>query len=134
MLLLSDFDPDGDAIANANAISMRDDLGIHEDQLLPVRAALRLDQIEKYQLPQSLEAKTTSSNYDKFVLRHGVNYAVELEALAPEHLQTELDREIRSRLDIDAFNREVELEKAEAAKLQGLKGRVLQFIRQHGTA
>jgi len=130
LLLLSDFDPDGDAIANANALSLRDDLGIHEDQLLPVRAALRLDQIEKYQLPQSLEAKTTSSNYDKFVLRHGVNYAVELEALAPEHLQTELDRSIRSHLDTDAFNREVEKEKAEAAKLQGLKGRVLEFIKQ----
>jgi len=100
LLLLSDFDPDGDAIANANALSLRDDLGIHEDQLLPVRAALR------------------------------VNYAVELEASAPEHLQTELDRSIRSHLDTDAFNREVEEEKAEAAKLQGLKGRVLEFIKQ----
>lgn len=130
LLLLSDFDPDGDAIANANALSLRDDLDVDEDRLVPLRVALRPDQIEKYDLPQSLEAKKTSSNFAKFVLRHGVSYAVELEALPPEHLQTELDRAIRSHIDVAAFNREVELERAEAARLQGLKGRVLQFIQQ----
>jgi len=130
LLLLSDFDPEGDCISNANAKSLRDDLGVVEEQLVPVRVALRLDQVERYNLPRSLEAKETSTNYDAFVNRHGVTYAVELEALSPQHLQAELDRAIRAHIDVGAFNHEVELEKQEASSLQALKRRALQFLPQ----
>lgn len=132
LFLLSDFDPSGDAISNTNAKSLRDDFGIAENKIVPVRVALRPDQIAKYSLPQSLEAKTTSSTYNAFVDRHGVTYAVELEALEPAMLQAELDKAIRSHLDVDLFNREVETEREEAGKLESLKRKVLTFIRREG--
>jgi hypothetical protein len=134
LLILTDFDPDGDAIANANALSLRDDLGVDQDRLVAVRVALRPDQIQQYDLPRSLEAKPTSRNYSKFVARHGVSYAVELEALAPEHLQSELDQAIRSHMDVDLFNQEVETEKEEATRLQSLKGNVLRLIKDKSLA
>ena len=129
LLLLSDFDPDGDAISNATARSLRDDFGVEDAKIVPVRVALRPDQIKKYKLPRNLEAKKTSKNYKKFLARHGVTYAVELEALAPEDLQAVLDDAIRHHLDVDAFNREVELERAEAAKLKSLKARILESVK-----
>jgi hypothetical protein len=132
LFLLSDFDPSGDAISNTNAKSLRDDFRIAEDKIVPVRVALRPDQIAKYHLPHSLEAKATSSTYEAFVDRHGVTYAVELEALEPATLQAELDAAIRSHLDVDLFNREVEAEREEAGKLQALKSKVLDFIRREG--
>jgi hypothetical protein len=52
-----------------------------------------------------------------------------LEALAPEDLQAVLDDAIRHHLDVDAFNREVELERAEAAKLKSLKARILESVK-----
>ncbi len=113
VLILSDFDPDGDAIANANARSLRDDLGIDDGRLIPVRVALRHDQIERYKLPRSLEAKESSASYNKFVARHGVSYAVELEALTRRAFANRTYRAIRSHIDVDAFNREVEREKQE---------------------
>lgn len=132
LLLLSDFDPDGDSIAAVNARSLRDDFHIPESKIVPVRVALRPDQIKRHNLPRSLEAKETSSNYDSFVARHGVSYAVELEALEPATLQAELDAAIRSHLDVDLFNREVEIERQEAGKIQALKTKVLDFICREG--
>jgi len=133
LFLLSDFDPSGDAISNTNAKSLRDDFHIAEDKIVPVRVALRPDQIAKHHLPHSLEAKQ-SNTYQSFVDRHGVTYAVELEALEPATLQAELDAAIRSHLDVNLFNREVEIEGEEAAKLQSLKSKVLDFIRREGLA
>jgi hypothetical protein len=129
LLLLSDFDPAGDYIANATAQSLRDDLGIDEDRLVAVRVALRPDQIERFNLPHSLEVKGEDVVREKFIARHGLDYAVELEALAPEHLQAELDQAIRAHLDVDLFNQEVEREKQEAVRLQSLKNRVLESIK-----
>jgi hypothetical protein len=132
LLLLSDFDPAGDYIANATAQSLRDDLSVDEDRLVAVRVALRPDQIERFNLPHSLELKGEDVVREKFIARHGLNYAVELEALRPEHLQDELDKAIRGHIDVDLFNREVQREKEEAAKLQGLKAQVLSFVGKEG--
>ena len=66
LLVLSDFDPDGDCIATVNARTLRDDLGIPEHQIVPVRVAVRPDQIKKYNLPTALEAKESSKNYKRF--------------------------------------------------------------------
>jgi hypothetical protein len=63
--------------------------------------------------------------------RHGVSYAVELKALAPEHLQRELDRAIRSMIDVDAYNVEIELEKTEAASLEGIKKHLLRAMQNY---
>jgi hypothetical protein len=131
LFLLSDFDPAGDAIANTNAKSLRDDFQIPESKIVPVRVALRPDQITRHNLPRSLEVKESNLRAG-FIERHGVEYAVELEALEPAKLQAELDAAIRAHLAVDLFNAEIEHEKAEAAKLQTLKTKVLAYIRREG--
>ena len=128
LFLLSDFDPDGDSISNSTAKSLRDDFGIAERKIVAVRVAVRPDQVDKFNLSKSLEAKKTSGQYGRFVKKHGVTYAVELEAMRPEDLQSELDAAIRAHINVDLFNREVEFETQEAGKLQSLKTRALKFI------
>jgi hypothetical protein len=132
LYLLSDFDPTGDAISNATARSLRDDFRLAEDRIVPVRVALRLDQVERFNLPRSLELKEKDVNRESFIARHGVDYAVELEAMEPDDLQDELDAAIRSYIDVDLFNAEVDREKEEAGKLQSIKAQILEFMRSGG--
>jgi hypothetical protein len=129
LYILTDFDPGGDAISNATARSLRDDFGIPESRIVPVRVALRLDQVESFALPRSLELKEDDENRKSFVARHGVDFAVELEAMEPADLQAELDKQIRAHIDVGLLNKEVELEKAEAGKLQAIKASVLEFMK-----
>lgn len=128
LFTISDFDPTGDAISNANAKSLRDDFGVVAIE--PIRVALRLDQVEKFKLPHSLDLKPLDTNRPKFMTAHGVDYAVELEALHPKKLQAELENQILSHIDVDLFNKEVAEEKKEAAKIQTIKARVLKAMKE----
>ncbi|HJT34491.1 MAG TPA: hypothetical protein VJ783_20845 [Pirellulales bacterium] len=73
---------------------------------------------------------TTSSNYKKFVARHG-RQVFEVEALQPARLQEELRRAI----DVPAFNAEFDREKQDAAYLSGVRTTVhktLQGLAENG--
>ncbi|MFH1923063.1 MAG: ParB N-terminal domain-containing protein [Planctomycetota bacterium] len=118
LLVLSDFDPDGEEIAHSFARSMRDDFGI--DKITAVKVALTVDQVEEYELPPMMKAKTGSATYDRFTTKYGDD-VFELEALDPETLQTILRDAIDSVIDVDAFNAEIDAEKADAAYLQGVR-------------
>jgi hypothetical protein len=120
LLLLSDFDPDGEAIAESLARSMRDDFGI--DDLVPIKVALTADQVDELGLQPQMEAKRTSSQYKKFVDRHGTD-VFELEAVSPEELQQLLTDAIEDVLDRDAFDAETAAEREEAAFLDGARQR-----------
>lgn len=117
VLLVSDFDPDGEQIAQSFARSMRDDFGIEP---VAIKAALTAEQVKKYQLPKSMDAKPGSSNYRRFVAQYGVD-AYELEALEPTLLQEILQERIDSILDVEAFNAELEAEREDAAKLEAAR-------------
>lgn len=117
LLILSDLDPDGVEIFNSFPRSMRDDFGIDECFIHTVRVAMRPDQVQKYNLPTSVEANPDSSNYEKFVDKYGTQ-AYELEAMPPEMLQDELDLEIRKVIDWQAFNAEQQLEDDEIYEIQ----------------
>jgi len=52
-----------------------------------------------------------------------------LEAMTTEDLQNELDRAIRRMIDVNVYNREIELEKTEAASLNGIKAHLLQAMK-----
>lgn len=118
ILLLSDFDPDGEEIAQSFARSMRDDFGI--DNIHPVRVALTASQVQEFKLPPLMTAKTTSAQYQKFHDRHGEN-VWELEALPPGDLQTILTAAIDAVIDTDRFNAELDAERADAVYLQGVR-------------
>jgi len=117
LLILTDADPDGDAIANAIPKSLRDDFSIDESTILPIRVALTPEQANEHGLSQSIEAKTTSPNYQAYVERHGSDAAFELEALDPADLQDILRTAIDNVLDIDAYEYEVQQEKEDASFL-----------------
>lgn len=118
LLMLSDFDPEGEDIAQGFARSMRDDFGV--EKVVAIKVALTQIQVEEMRLPTKLVAKKGSSRRAKFVEKHG-EAVHELEAVPPIRLQKILRRVIDSVLDVDAFNAEIESEKRDAVKLDAYR-------------
>lgn len=125
LLVLSDFDPEGEDIAHSFARSMRDDFGIRE--IVPIKVVLTRDQVDEMDLPPIMKAKESSSRRDRFVERHGDD-VFELEAVPPADLQRTLNEAVDSVLDIAAFNREIEAEKKDAAHLDAVRRAVQQQL------
>ncbi len=124
LLIASDFDPDGDEIAESLARSIRDDFGVGDVQA--VKVLLTQNQTQDWALPENkMEAKRSSTNYTKFWERYGSNRVFELEAVPPPLLQSALRDSIDATNDRDAFNAELREEKREAARLQGLRRSVM---------
>ncbi len=131
LLVLSDFDPDGEEICHSFARSMRDDFNV--TKIHPIKVALTDRQASDFKLPASMEAKKTSSNYSKFVARYGQN-VFELEAIQPAELQRLLREAINSVIDLDAFNREIDAEKRDAAFLEGVRRQALPWLNEVASA
>ena len=115
LLILSDFDPSGEDIAKSFARSMRDDFGI--ENIIPVKVALTTKQVMELDLVPQMQAKESDTRTPGFVERHGSD-VFELEAIPPAILENLLRTKIDSVIDIDAFNAELEAEKADAAEIQ----------------
>lgn len=119
MLIVADFDPDGEEIAQSLARSLRDDFGIQK--IDPIKVALTADQVRALSLPPThLKAKSTSSRYGGFVSRHGSD-VYELEAIEPERLATLLTEAVQGVLDIERFNAQMEAEKQDAMHLAAVR-------------
>jgi hypothetical protein len=118
LLIVSDFDPEGQDIAHSFARSMRDDFGI--DQIHAIKVALTVEQVEQHNLPPGAQAKKSSSRFRKFVAEHGHN-VFELEALAPEVLQEIVREAIEGVIDRDAYGAEIAAERDDAAFLAGVR-------------
>lgn len=129
LLMVSDFDPDGEEIAHSFARSLRDDFGI--EQIHPVKVALTVDQVKGLKLPPGGKAKSGSTNYQRFVHQYGAD-VFEVEAIPPAVLQEIVSEAIRSVLDIDAFNREVETEKADAAEIEAARKTAMKALGSFG--
>ncbi len=127
LLILSDFDPDGEEIAHSVARSLRDDFDIFDIE--PIKVALTKQQVADFKLPPGMKAKKKSSNYRKFKERHGDN-VFELEALAPEDLQKLLKNAIDSVIAHDAFKHEVDTEKKDAASLANRRRQILSILKE----
>jgi hypothetical protein len=126
LLCLTDFDPDGDEIAESFCRSMRDDFGITNIQSFKV--ALTHEDVEKYNLPSDMDAKKTSVNYKKFFKRYGTNRAVELDAAPVELLQEKLRGAIESVLDMDEFNAQIKIEEQDAMEIEARRAVVLKML------
>ena len=127
LLCLTDFDPDGDEIAESFCRSMRDDFGITNIQSFKV--ALTWEDVEKYDLPSDMDAKKTSVNYKKFFERYGSNRAVELDAAPVELLQEKLRGAIESVLDMGEFDAQMKIEEQDAIELKARRTVVLETLR-----
>ena len=122
LLVVSDFDPDGESIAHSLARSLRDDFGI--GQISPAKVALTRKQAKDLGLHGGAEAKRGSATYKKFVKQNG-DTVYELEALRPETLQRIVREAIIGALDMDIFRRECEHEEADAKMLAELRRRAI---------
>lgn len=121
LIVVSDFDPEGESICESFARSMRDDF---ECDISAVKAALTYSQTQELELPPALTAKDTSSRYAGFVQQFGHD-VYELEALPPEQLQDLVDNAVRSVIDVDLFNAEQEKERSDSQWLDLTRRRLM---------
>ncbi|QDU46840.1 ParB-like nuclease domain protein [Symmachiella dynata] len=117
VIVVSDFDPEGEDIPASFGISLRDDFGVAADQLRIVKAALTADQVETMDLHEGQLSKESSSRYRRFVEAHG-DRAWELESLTSEQLREVVEASIRDVLDLNAFEAEVDREQQEQSELE----------------
>jgi hypothetical protein len=126
LLVLSDFDAEGEDIPHSFARSMRDDFVIWN--VKAVKVALTYEQVQGAGLhPNRLKEK--SSRAKKFRDKYGGD-TYELEAVPPADLQQHLRNAILSVMDLDAYNAEVEHERADARFLETVRLRTKTFFRQ----
>jgi hypothetical protein len=81
------------------------------------------EQVLERDLPVTSDIKKTSSRYKKLAAQFG-DRAHELEALPPAERARLLDEAIRSVMNIELYNREVDAEREDAARLHELRGKV----------
>lgn len=126
LIIVSDFNPDGERIAESFARYLRDDftLAIH-----PINAGLTHAQTQEFNLPFGMDINEKSSvNKKWFQAKYGAASAFEMDALEPGQLQTIVRNVIESVIDTDAFNAEAEFEKEDAAYLEGLRNRAMWLL------
>jgi hypothetical protein len=126
ILSLGDHDPEGWDIAETFAKSMRDDFGVSD--IVAVKVAVKPEQVARLGLPPNADAKPSSSRFKKFAARFGTA-AYELEAVPPPALQGWLDEAVRSVINRDRFNAQVEAEKRDAATVEAFKVAALKYLK-----
>src|SRR5262249_13205879 len=83
LLVVSDLDPAGDAIAADLVKSFRRDFSL---DIEAYKVALTIEQVTEFGLAPSMEAKESSPTYQAFVDTYGITDAYELEAMDPADL------------------------------------------------
>jgi hypothetical protein len=127
ILFMGDHDPEGWNIAETFAKSMRDDFLV--DGLEAIKVALKPQQVQQLGLPPNADAKPSSSRFKKFAAMFGPA-AYELEAAPPDRSEAWLDEAVRSVIDIDRFNAQVEAEKQEAATVAAFKRAGIDYLKR----
>ena len=126
LLMLTDFDPDGDEIAASFARSLRDDFNIQS--IHAVKVALTAEDVQAYDLPSDMDAKVSSPNYQKFLKKYGSTKVVELDAAPVKLLQSKLREAIESVIDVAEFNAQVEQEVQDSAHIEAHRRVVFEAI------
>jgi hypothetical protein len=132
LLVVSDLDPAGDAIAQDIRDAFERDFNIPSSLIEVYKAALTIDQVQDMSLLPSMEAKDTSPTNDAFVDKYGITDAYELEALEPADLQQILEDAIEEAMDTDAYRAELEQEKRDAVGVVAAKRLVTKFLKTSG--
>lgn len=127
LLILSDFDPDGEEIAASFPRSLRDDFEL--SNVTAHKVAISGADVREHNLPSDMEAKVSSPNYKKFVARHGLHVA-ELDAAPVALLQGKLRDAIESCLDMEIFRAELAKEKEDATFIAAKKQMTIKAMRE----
>ena len=126
LLMLTDFDPDGEQIAASFANSLFSDFGI--GGIKPIKVALTAEDVKAYDLPSDMDAKVTSPNYQKFLKKFKSTKVVELDAAPVKLLQSKLREAIDSVIDVVEFNAQVEQEAQDCAHIEAHRQVVFEAI------
>jgi ParB-like chromosome segregation protein Spo0J len=126
LLMMTDFDPDGEQIASSFVSSLRDDFGLKN--VTYTKVLLTAEDVIEHDLPSDMDAKESSPQYSKFVARHGYK-AVELDAVPVTLIQARLRSAINSAIDIGLYNQQVVQEEKDAALIEAKRLAALGFIK-----
>jgi hypothetical protein len=132
LLMLTDFDPDGDEIAASFARSLRDDFQIQH--IHAAKVALTAEDVQAHDLPSDMDAKVSSPNYQKFLKRYGATKVVELDAAPVKLLQSKLREAIESVIDVAEFNSQLEQEAQDSAHIEAHRQVVFEAINGRPTS
>lgn len=127
VIVVSDFDPEGQDIPNAFGLSLRDDFDIEPDRLVIVKSALTYQQTQELDLHEGQMAKEESARYQRFVDAYG-DRCWELEAIPTDTLRNIVDGTIQRTIDMEAFLNEVEIERREQRELNEHRRRVREVL------
>jgi hypothetical protein len=127
LLMLTDFDPDGEQIASSFARSLRDDFGLTD--IHAVKVALTAQDVIYNDLPSDMDAKPSSPNYKKFIRKFNSTKVVELDAAPVKFLQAKLREAIHSVIDVAEFNAQCQLEHDDAANIEAHRQVVMDAVR-----
>lgn len=117
VIVVSDFDPEGEDIPHSFGVSLRDDFDIDPDKLVIIKAALTHSQVQAIpDLHEGQFAKKDGARYKAFTEKYG-NRCWELEAIPTDLLQGILEETIRRAIDLEAFERELEIQRDEQEQL-----------------
>jgi hypothetical protein len=125
LIVVADFDCEGESIAESFGRSMRDDFNI--GSVHAIKAALTADQVQEFKLPPGAKAKQGSSRYAGFVEKYGDD-VFELEALSPEVLQRVVREHIDAVVDQDAYEAEVRTEREDSIFLKKVRKKVTGYL------
>jgi hypothetical protein len=127
LLVVSDLDPAGDAIAEDLVKSFRRDFDV--ENIAAYKVALTIEQVEDFELSPSMEAKDTSPTYTSFVEKYGISDAYELEAMESSDLAETLEEAIKEVLNLDLYYQELATEAADSAQILAVKQQAERFFK-----
>lgn len=138
VIALTDFDPDGLALAESVMQTLKEDFHIYFSEMY--RAGIEPKHVKRFRLARKevkgdsqelgqMKAKESSSRYESFVARYGDCDIYEMEALRPKELQAILEETIQNVIDRDAFEAELAAEKQDAHFLAGVRRQVVESVR-----
>jgi len=126
VLLLSDFDPDGEEISHSFARSLRDDFQL--SNVRAIKVGITQAQVRQFNLAQIMAAKTTSAQYGRFVETHRTDVVHELEALEPAVLSDLLRNAIGQVLDREKFQQERAQEESDRVRIDQKREAILEML------
>lgn len=127
LLIFADFDPDGEQIAASTARSLRDDFHVLELSMRAVKVGLTHEDVQNNEFPSDLEAKPSSPNYAKFILKYG-SRVVELDAAPVKWIQEKLREAIEAELDMNEFRAQEALEQEDSVELQSHRRQLIEVL------
>lgn len=124
-----DLDPSGVAIPKIIIKKLAD---VHGIEVELVRAALTVEQVEAYNLPECLTAaKVEDPNYHAWIAEYGENQAaVECDALHPKDLTEILQNTLSGLYDVPNMNDHLQIEAFETLRLKRVKREATVMLRK----